>query len=89
MRAGRGGEEEAEGDAAELEVLPQRVGKVGPADRPRQPHDGRTPACPVHVHLVVTVAVPVVVMVVMAVPVVVMVVVVAVAVAAVRAWGEE
>lgn len=84
MRASSGDEEEAEGDAAEVEVLPQRVGDVGPADRPRHPHDRRAPASPVHVHLVVTVtvAVAVVVMVVMAV-------VVPVTVAAVRAWGGE
>jgi hypothetical protein len=76
VRASSGDEEEAEGDAAEVEVLPQRVGDVGPADRPRHPHDRRAPASPVHVHLVVTVTVAVAV-------------VVPVTVAAVRAWGGE
>jgi hypothetical protein len=86
VRAGGGDEEEAEGDAAGLEVLPQRVGDVGPPNRPRHPHDRRAPASPVRVHPVVAVAV--VVVVVMAVVVVVMVVV-TMAVAAVRAGGEE
>lgn len=81
MRADGGDEEEAEGDAADLEVLPQRVGDVGPPDRPRQPHDRRAPASPVQVNLVVPVAVAVVV--------VMAVVMVAVAVPAVCAGGEE
>ena len=86
MRAGGGDEEEAEGDAADLEVLPQRVGDVGPPDRPRHPHDHRAPASPVHVDPVVAVAVVVMAVVVV---VVMMMVAVAVAVTAVRAGGEE
>jgi hypothetical protein len=85
VRAGGGDEEEPERDAAAgMEVLPQRIGGVGPPDRPRHPHDrGAT----VHAHLVVTVAAAVAVTI-----MVVHVVVVAADVAdmaAVRAGGEE
>lgn len=79
MRADGGHEEKAEGDAADLQVLPQRVGDGSPPDRPREPHDRRTPAPLAHAHPVVAVAVSMV-----PVAVVVMVVVVAVG-----AWGEE
>lgn len=84
MRAGGGDQEEPERDAAGLEVLPQRVGDVGPPDRPRHPHDRGASA--VHVHLVVPVAAA------MAVTRMVLVVVVADVpdMTAVRAWcGEE
>ena len=88
MRADSGHQEEAKGDAADLQVLPQRVGDVGPPDRPRQPHDRRAPARSVHFHPVVAVPVPV-----SMVPVAVVVVVV-MAVGAGREWkgarrGEE
>jgi hypothetical protein len=89
VRAGGGDEEEAEGDAADLKVLPQRVGDVGPPDRPRHPHDRRAPASPVHVDPVVAVAVVVVVMAVVVVMMVMVVMAVAVAVTAVRAGGKE
>lgn len=81
MRAGGSDKEEAEGDAAELQVLPQRVGDVGPPDRPRHPHDRRAPASPVHVHPMVGVPMPVAM-------VVVVVAVAVVMVAAVGAGGE-
>lgn len=81
VRAGGSDKEEAEGDAAELQVLPQRVGDVGPPDRPRHPHDRRAPASPVHVHPMVGVPMPVAM-------VVVVVAVAVVMVAAVAAGGE-
>lgn len=77
MRAGGGNQEEAEGDAAELQVLPQRVGDVRPTDRLRHPHDRRAPATPVHLRPMM-----------MTVPVAMVVVVVAVVVIAVGAGGE-
>lgn len=87
VRADGGHQEKAEGDAAELQVLPQRVGDVGPPDRPRHPHDRRAPASPLHVHPAVAVAVSMV-PVAMAVPMPVVIVVVMVVVA-VGAGGEE
>lgn len=86
MRAGGSDKEEAEGDAAELQVLPQRIGDVGPPDRPRHPHDRRAPASPVHVHPMVGVPMPMPVA--MVVVVVVVAVAVVVVVAAVGAGGE-
>jgi hypothetical protein len=77
VRAGGGNQEEAEGDAAELQVLPQRVGDVRPTDRLRHPHDRRAPATPVHLRPMM-----------MTVPVAMVVVVVAVVVIAVGAGGE-
>lgn len=83
MRADGGHQEKAKGDAAELQMLPQRVSDVGPPDRPRHPHDRRAPASPVHFDPVVAVAVSMVaVAVAVAVPVPVVVV-------AVGAGGEE
>lgn len=55
MRARGGDQEEADGDAADLQVLAQRVRDVGPPDRPRHAHDRRAPAScsvAVHAHLV-------------------------------------
>jgi hypothetical protein len=77
VRAGGGNQEEAEGDAAELQVLPQRVGDVRPTDRLRHPHDRRAPATPVHLRPMMR-----------TVPVAMVVVVVAVVVIAVGAGGE-
>lgn len=74
MRAGGGNQEEAEGDAAELQVLPQRVGDVRPTDRLRHPHDRRAPATPVHLRpmmMIVPVSMVAVAMVVVVVAVVV------------------
>lgn len=82
VRAEGGHEEEAEGDAADLQVLPQRVGDVGPPDRPREPHDRRAPASAVRFRPAVPVPVPVVRV------AVVMVMVVVVVVVAVGAGGE-
>jgi hypothetical protein len=64
-------------------VLPQRVGDVGPPDRPRHPHDRRAAASPAHLRPAVAVPVPVVPVSMMRVPVVMVVVV------AVGAGGEE
>jgi hypothetical protein len=76
VRANGGDQEEAEGDAADLQVLSQRVGDVGPTNRLRHPHDRGAPTSTLHVHPVVVVMVMVVV-------------VMAVAVAAVSAGREE
>ncbi|TVU08613.1 hypothetical protein EJB05_42022, partial [Eragrostis curvula] len=93
VRAGGDDQKETERDAADLEAVPQRVGDVGPPDRPRHPHDRGAPASAVRVHLVVVVtvavAVPVVVVVVAVVVMMMAVLVVAAAMAAVRAGGEE
>ncbi|KAG8074824.1 hypothetical protein GUJ93_ZPchr0006g42863 [Zizania palustris] len=72
MRASGGEHEEADGDAADLQVLPQCVRDVGPPDRPRHLHDRRAPASSVLL-VVVPVAMMMVVVVAMAVAVVVVV----------------
>ena len=54
VRACGGHQEEPERDAAaDVEVLPQRVGHAGQPDRPRRPHDRCAPAaCSVRVVVV-------------------------------------
>ncbi|KXG20699.1 hypothetical protein SORBI_3010G240600 [Sorghum bicolor] len=88
VRAGSGHQEEPErDDAADVEVLTQRVGHAGQPDCPRRPHDRRAPASCSTVRGVFVVVRPAAVTV--AVAMAMDVAVVVVVVAAVRARGYE